>query len=167
MAGTDKGDASAGAGADASATDATSNPDAGAKAETGSTVCPGCQVACNRGQCSACFLNGAACKSSTECCGGVCNPQGTCEASAGSCAADNSSCTTAPDSCCPGLTCSSERDSRCEACRNGDENCKADTDCCSANCNGTRCAACVATGSSGCTRPRQCCSGICNAGTCG
>lgn len=154
-------------GGDGTAAETSTDAGSEAKVETGSTVCPGCQVACNEGQCSACYLNGAPCNGNAECCGGVCNAQGTCGAIAGSCAADNTSCTITPDSCCPGLTCSSERGSRCEACRDVAQNCKGDTDCCSLNCEGSTCAACIPTGTSGCTRPRQCCSGTCNAGTCG
>ena len=136
--------------------------------EGGSAVCPACPLACNQGQCSACYLSGAPCTSAAECCGGVCNAGNTCGNSAGACTADNEACTSTPDSCCPGTTCSVERGNRCNACTALDDNCKADTDCCSVRC-GTdgRCKACLTSGATGCSRPRECCSGVCNAGMCG
>ncbi len=146
--------------------DASTAPDVAAPSGPAPRVCPGCERACNAGQCASCYHNGEQCSRDDDCCEGSCNA-GTCAATSGACKSRGDDCGAGRGSCCAGLTCSVERDNRCEACSNAGGECKADGDCCSARCAGTSCAACIPKGTSGCTSNRQCCGGRCDAGTCG
>jgi len=114
-----------------------------------------------------CGVFGAACTGGTDCCSGVCDPQGACSANSAVCSQPGSSCSANTDCCsvsCVDNVCGT-------SCVADNGTCSSDGECCSGTCASGTCAplnTTCSTDGNPCSASTDCCSQLCNpAGLCG